>query len=241
MSDTTSVADEREATFRHWRLTAGISAPNTWTPTTALYASWEAFAGGPPGSMGWFAAQMRAAGIQTFRTNQAKGFRFRLADVDEIKNEIKNGITAATAARERARRDSDAEALAAAVRAQKDAQQRAGALLETHQAAPDDFGISEFVARRWCSLVQLDAKQFDAKVADSAGRAIAAMQNGGETSPNLRTIISPWVRDADGNLSRTISTPGEIPILKGERFQENSRSETSTISAQRSQAVRREV
>ncbi len=211
----TSAVDEREATFRRWLRAAGRCDVNAWTPTLSLYAAWHAFAGERPGSVGSFCARMRAAGVEAHRTNAQKGFRFKLTDI----NEIAAAITAATSMRERARRDGDATALAAAVRAQKEAQRRAGALLDAGMALASVFKITDGQALRWQALSRLGDQQFNGKIADSTARAIAAMEHGGVISlQQPKMTITAWRRDENGVLSRELRAEGVKPTLKGEGF-----------------------
>lgn len=98
--------DPRDAVFRRWLPAAGVQDPGVFASTAQLFASWQAFAGADAGAPGWLAARLRAEGVQPHRTRTAKGFRFSLAGVDEIKKKSprrrsrgRRPITPATPAR----------------------------------------------------------------------------------------------------------------------------------------------
>ncbi len=196
-----AAGDERDAAFQRWLQAAGRSDPAAWTPTTVLCAAWKAFAGGRPASMGWFCARMRAAGVAPHRTNRAKGFRFRLADIDEIKE----GIAAAALARKKAGRAHDRAALAAAVRAQMEAKRRAGALLAVGLAEPSAFGIGKPTAARWRALARLDDEEFAAEVEAATVQAIAALTMPHGVCAGIKMRLSEWETAEDGTRSRTLS------------------------------------
>jgi hypothetical protein len=142
--------------------------------------------------------------------------RYRLTDVGEIGNLINQ----ATEARAHARRARDAEALAAAVRAQLQARRRAGAVLETGVAVPSLY-IGDDAAAAYCvALARMTDKRFEKRVQKAVGEAVRAMTRSRPWEPAspIRMIISPWVRDADGCLSRTLTAEGEKTVLKGESF-----------------------
>ncbi len=209
---------EREAVFRRWLLTAGMSDPDIRTPTLTLYAAWQAFAGERPGSVGWFAAAMRSAGVLAYRTNKQKGFKFKLITIDEIAQ----NISAATKRRGQARRAQDGPALEAAVRAQLQAKRQAGALLDAGAVLPSLY-IGDGVAEFCQALARMTDDRFEQRVHGAVGQALRAMKRPppGEPVLPVRTIISEWFIDSDGLMTRTISTPGEKPILINEGpFQE---------------------
>jgi hypothetical protein len=198
-----------------WFAAAGVSDPEIWTPTSVLFASWRRTSGEYAGGVSWFARRMRAAGIAPLRTNRVKGLRYQLVDVDEIAG----AIIAATAARAQARTARDAEALASAVRAQLEAKRRAGALLDAGVAVPS-FTIGDAAAEYSIALARMTDDRFERCVQIAIGQAVCGMKRSRSREPNLpiRTIVSEWVRDADGTLTRTVSAEGVKPILKGEYF-----------------------
>ncbi len=200
----TSAVDEREAVFLRWFAAAGVSDPETFTPTATIFASWLTFAGTSTRRCGlpWFGRRMRAAGVAPHRTNRAKGFRFRLTNIDEIAQ----NITAATKARAQARSARNGPALAAAVRAQLEAKRQAGALLDAGVVVPP-FHIGDAAAEYCLALARLTDERFEKRVQIAINQAIAAMTRPPSDGPlpQIRTVLTDWFVDDDGVQTRWLT------------------------------------
>ncbi len=200
----TSAAAKREAAFLRWFAAAGVSDPETFTPTATIFVSWLAFAGTSTRRCGlpWFGRRMRAAGVVAYRTNRRKGFRFKLTDIDEIAQ----NITAATKARAEARRAQNGPALEAAVRAQLEAKRRAGALLDAGVVVPP-FHIGDAAAEYCLALAQLTDQRFEKRVQTAINQAIAAMTRPPSDEPlcQIRTVLTDWFLDDDGVQTRRLT------------------------------------
>jgi hypothetical protein len=190
--------------FTRWFQQAGAPNPETFTPTKALYAAWVAWAervgerGG--GSVLWSASCMRAAGVEHHRTATTKGWHYRLADLGEVKASIK----AATVARRNAHEAGDVDAKVAAIREEMVAKRRAGELLVADPGSP--LQLVKATREHCIQLARLTDGAFAAKVEAVARRAVAALgaPHRGTTSPTIRMAITPWFRDSDGALTRTV-------------------------------------
>lgn len=202
--------------FQRWFKAAGAGDPKSWTPTKTLYAAWRTWVKGvgeAPGSVGWFASQMRGAGVAKHRSNAAKGWHFMIPDVDEIRTAIRT----ATHARRTAHELGDAGAKAAAIRQQLMAKRRAGAILLADQGSPLAAKLSNAVAQDCVALARLSDEQFARKAETIVRRAVAepsAPQTGG-ACPRIKMAITPWIRTSDGALTRTLTCIEEDGAVEG--------------------------
>ena len=173
-----------------------------WTPSSTLHSAWRAWAprvGERPGSKAAFASRMRAAGIKAHRRNVAKGWRFKITDI----NEIEENITTATRARKKAHDAHDLNAKALAVREQKIAERRAGAWLEINPGFAHELG--EAKSKICIALARLTDAQFAAKVETIVAQAVAALSvpSPSVSCPRIKMVASPWFVE-DGVLTRTL-------------------------------------
>ena len=133
-------------------------------------------------------------------------------DRAERYQKIKQSIIAANRARSKAYQAGDASALAAAICGQLMAKRRAGALLNADPALVSNIGKS--TVEHWRALARLSADQFASRIELTTRRAIAALNDpprAGGTCPQVRMIITPWICDSDGTLTRTLAAVDDEP------------------------------
>ena len=87
------------------------------------------------------------------------------------------------------------------------AKRRAGVLLDADPRSPLALKLNKATREHCVEPARLSDEQFAAKVEAVVRRAVAALRapRPGALSPTIRMAITPWFRDSDGALTRTLT------------------------------------
>jgi hypothetical protein len=123
--------------------------------------------------------------------------------------QLRNELARAEAAVKAARRRKDREALAVAIERRERLARRAGLeFWKRRRSAKDRLAFNGAQIARLTRFCTMDDDTYEISLAAIVTRIVASV---GYSRPdvanscNIKTVVSPWVRDEFGNLTRTVS------------------------------------